>query len=120
MRGHLRYAWHDAALLRQREPLSAVDAQYVSLKSADRTKPLAKAGIDVSALLELDPARRAELRAQKKPNLADAVFQRVDSMRNGAFEVRPLDCGFCDLKPACRLVALPTDPDENGGEVPRA
>ena len=109
-----------AALLRQREPLSAVDAQYVSLKSADRTKPLAKAGIDVSALLELDPARRAELRAQKKPNLADAVFQRVDSMRNGAFEVRPLDCGFCDLKPACRLVALPTDPDENGGEVPRA
>ena len=35
-------------------------------------------------------------------------------------EVRPLDCDYCDLKPACRLVALPTDPDENGGEVPRA
>ena len=63
---------------------------------------------------------RAELRAQKKPNLADAVFERVEAMRSGRFEVRPLDCAWCDLKPACRLVALPTDPDENGGEVPRA
>ena len=41
-------------------------------------------------------------------------------MRDGLLEVRPLDCDYCDLKPACRLVALPTDPDENGGEVPRA
>jgi RecB family exonuclease len=109
-----------AALLRQREPQARVDAQYVSLKSARRTPTLAEAKVDLPALLELDPARRAELRAQKKPNLADAVFQRVEAMRRGMFEVRPLDCAWCDLKPACRLVALPTDPDENGGEVPRA
>jgi RecB family exonuclease len=109
-----------AALLRQREPAAQVDAQYVSLKSARRTPTLAEAKIDLPALLELDPARRTELRAQKKPNLADAVFERVEAMRRGLFEVRPLDCAWCDLKPACRLVALPTDPDENGGEVPRA
>ncbi len=106
-----------AALLRQREPLATVDAQYVSIRSARRTDTLAKAKVDVEALLELDPARRAAL---NKPNLANAVFERVGKMRGGFFEVRPLDCSFCDLKPVCRLVALPTDPDENGGEVPRA
>ena len=106
-----------AALLRQREPLSAVDAQYVSIRSARRTDTLARAKVDVEALLELDPAGRAAL---DKPNLANAVFERVGRMRGGSFEVRPLDCSFCDLKPVCRLVALPTDPDENGGEAPRA
>jgi hypothetical protein len=106
-----------AALLRQREPQARVDAQYVSLRSARRTPTLAEANFDVEALLELDPTRRATL---DKPNLANAVFERVGKMRAGLFEVRPLDCDFCDLKPACRLVALPTDPEENGGEVPRA
>jgi hypothetical protein len=78
-------------------------------------------GIDVDALLELDPARRAGLRARTPapPNLADAVVERAGKMRAGFFEVRPLTCDYCQLKPACRLVALPTDPDENGGEVPR-
>ncbi len=33
-------------------------------------------------------------------------------MRRGHFEVRPLSCDYCDLKPLCRLVALPTDPEE--------
>jgi RecB family exonuclease len=106
-----------AALLRQREPKERVDAQYISLRSARRTPTLAEAKFDVDALLELDPARRAAIAA---PNLANAVFERVGKMRAGIFEVRPLDCDFCDLKPACRLVALPTDPEENGGEVPRA
>ena len=106
-----------AALLRQREPLATVDAQYVSIRSARRTDTLARAKVDVDALLELDPSRRASL---DKPNLANAVFAQVGKMRGGSFEVRPLDCSFCDLKPVCRLVALPTDPDENGGEVPRA
>jgi hypothetical protein len=109
-----------AALLRQREPLQRVDAQYLSLKNAKRTPTLLESKIDLDALLELDPVRRAALRAQQKPNLADAVFERVQKMRDGSFEVRPLDCKYCDLKPACRLVALPTDPEENGGEVPRA
>lgn len=107
-----------AALLRQREPLAQVDAQYVSLKSARRTPTLAAARHDVDSLLELDPERRAQL--QGRPNLANAVMERVQQMRDGAFEVRPLDCAFCDLKPACRLLALPTDPEENGGEVSRA
>jgi hypothetical protein len=40
-------------------------------------------------------------------------------MRSGLFPVSPLTCDYCELKPACRLVALPTDPEENGGEVPR-
>ena len=109
-----------AALLRQREPGAPVDAQYVSLKHARRTPTLGESEVDLDALLELHPARRALLRAAGKPNLASAVIERVEKMRGGAFEVRPLDCNFCDLKPACRLVSLPIDPEENGGEVSRA
>jgi ATP-dependent helicase/DNAse subunit B len=112
-----------AAVLKAREPEARVDAQYFSLRSAERTPPLRKSrdGIDVDALLELDPARRAGLRARTPapPNLADAVVERAGKMRAGFFEVRPLTCDYCPLKPACRLVALPTDPDENGGEVSR-
>lgn len=110
-----------AALLRQRHPGAKVDALYLSLKDAERTWPLSKS-IDLDALLETDPSRRAGLRQKvpPPPNFADAVFERVDRMRSGLFPVKPLSCEFCDLKPACRLVALPTDPDENGGEVPRA
>ena len=110
-----------AALLRQRHPGAAVDALYLSLKDARRTAPLSKA-FDLDALLETAPARRDELRqrAAPPPNFADAVFDRVDRMRRGLFPVKPVSCDFCDLKPACRLVALPTDPDENGGEAPRA
>ena len=109
-----------AALLRQREPSVSPDALYLSMKDAARTKTLAQS-IDVAALLEMEPAARAHLRAKAPapPNLADAIFERVDRMRSGAFPVRPLDCDYCDLKPVCRLVALPTDPDENGGELVR-
>jgi len=51
--------------------------------------------------------------------LLEAVQDRVARMRAGQFAARPLTCDYCELKPACRLVALPTDPEENGGEVPR-
>jgi hypothetical protein len=73
-------------------------------------------------LLELDPARRAALRTRSPApkNLADEVFALVRRMRAGTFEVRPSSCDWCQLGSACRLVALPTDPDENGGEVTRA
>jgi len=104
-----------AAVLRQRQPLARVDAQYVSMKDAERSPTLRKTKLDVDALLELDPAKREA----GKPNLANAVHAQAALMRSGRFEVRPLSCDFCDLKPACRLVALPTDPDENGGEVSR-
>jgi len=97
-----------AAAVRQREPGARVDAAYLSLQSGERTSTLRKAagrgGVDVDALLERELPR--------------AVLERVGQMRRGFFEVRPLSCDFCDLKPVCRLVALPTDPDENGGEVP--
>ena len=105
-----------AALLRQREPLAQVDAQYVSMKDAARSLTLRKAAkVDLDALLELDPAKRDA----SKPNLANAVHAQAALMQGGRFEVRPLSCDFCDLKPACRLVALPTDPEENGYEVSR-
>jgi RecB family exonuclease len=112
------------ALVRQQEPRSAVDALYVSVRDADRTATLgeksAGAG-DLDTLLDMDPARRARLRADPGPplNLADEVWTRVRAMRSGLFPVSPLSCDYCELKPACRLVALPTDPEENGGEVPR-
>ncbi len=92
-----------AAMLRQREPSARVDAAYLSLKDARRTKTLRENGVDLDAL-----------------PLAGAVQARVEKMRAGRFPVRPLSCDYCQLKPLCRLVALPTDPDENGGEVPRA
>ena len=111
-----------AAVLRQRGE-AHVDASYVSLGVAKRSDRLSKfAGGSLDALLELDPARRAALRAQvpPPPNLADKVFEKVREMRAGTFEVRPTSCEFCELRPACRLVALPTDPDENAGEQSRA
>src|SRR6267378_3915236 len=92
-----------AELLRQREPSARVDAAYLSLKDAQLTRTLRENGVDPDAL-----------------PLAQGVQERVARMRAGRFEVRPLTCDYCDLKPVCRLVALPTDPDENGGEVPRA
>jgi len=65
----------------------------------------------------MDPARRAGLRQLPDPplNLADEVWARVGKMRQGLFPVQPLTCDFCELKPACRIVALPPDPEENGG-----
>ena len=98
---------------------ASVDAQYLSIRDAARTATLGEVSkVDLDALLELDPAAR--LAAAGKPNLAEAVHAQAALMRAGRFEVRPLTCEFCDLKPVCRLVALPTDPEENGGEVSRA
>ncbi len=109
-----------AALLRQREPASNVDAAYISLRDAERSATLRDAtakAVDFGALLEMDPTRRAELRRRPGPplNLADEVWARVGKMRQGLFPVQPLSCDFCELKPACRIVALPPDPEENGG-----
>jgi hypothetical protein len=109
-----------AALVRQREPATEVDAMYVSLRDAERSGTLRDAtakALDFGALLEMDPARRAELRRLPgpPPNLADEVWARVGKMRRGLFPVHPLSCDFCELKPACRIVALPVDPEENGG-----
>ena len=84
-----------AAMLRQHEPSARVDAVYLSLKDARRTKTLRENGVDLDAL-----------------PLAGAVQDRVEKMRAGRFPVRPLSCDYCQLKPLCRLVALPTDPDE--------
>ena len=114
-----------AALIRQREPGSDVDALYVSLRDAERTSRLRDAtarAIDFGALLEMDPVRRAELRRSPGPplNLADAVWARVGRMRQGLFPVQPLSCDFCELKPACRIVALPPDPEENRGAAAAA
>ena len=114
-----------AALLQQREPGRRIDAGYISLKEAKRTRRLrgmlGDDGIELDALLEMDPARRALLRAQEPvpPNLADDVHARISRMRSGRFRVLSLNCDYCDLKTCCRVVALPTDPEENGGEVPR-
>ena len=114
-----------AALLRQREPRNAIDAVYVSLRDAERSKTLRAATgqvVDFDALLEMDPTRRAELRNVAAPplNLADQVWGRVAKMREGFFTIQPLSCDFCELKPACRIVALPPDPEENGSAAASA
>ena len=111
-----------AAMLRQREPSTDVDAAYISLRDAERSSKLGDAiasAVDFGALLEMDPLRRAALRRLPGPplNLADQVWSRVDKMRRGLFPVQPLSCDFCELKPACRIVALPADPEENGGSA---
>jgi RecB family exonuclease len=92
-----------AEMVRQRFAPARVDAAYVSLRDARRTATLRDNGVDPATL-----------------PLAAAVQERVARMRSGSFAVRPLSCDYCELKPVCRLVALPTDPEENGGEVPRA
>jgi len=109
-------------MLRQREPSKAVDAAYISLRDAERSSRLGDAlagSIDFGALLEMDPVRRASLRRLPGPplNLADQVWARVGKMRQGLFPVQPLSCDFCELKSACRIVALPADPEENGGSA---
>jgi len=47
------------------------------------------------------------------------VWKAVQKQRGGLFPVDPISCDYCDLQPTCRLVALPTDPEENGSEVRR-
>lgn len=86
------------AEVRQEHPSTRVEAVYLSLRDAQKTKPL--------------PDVQAQLPA--------AVQERAEKMRAGLFVVKPLSCDFCELNPVCRLVALPVDPDENGGEPARA
>ncbi|MFL5399078.1 MAG: PD-(D/E)XK nuclease family protein [Myxococcales bacterium] len=110
------------ALVRQLHPGRAVDAAFVSLRKARRTATMGdKTGVDLDRLLELDPARRARIREEAGPplNLADEVWKAVQKQRGGLFPVDPISCDYCDLQPTCRLVALPTDPEENGSEVRR-
>jgi RecB family exonuclease len=109
-----------AAVLASREAGVPIDAAYISLRDARRTRSLreslAKDAIDLDALLETRPAQRELQRARTPPppNLADAVWQRVGEMRHGALRVAPLTCDYCDLKPVCRIVALPNEDDEAG------
>ena len=106
------------AAIAQQRPGASVDAAYLSVGSAQRTATLRDAMLkkkgDPDALLELDPARRQLLRERvpPPPNLADAVWERVDQMRAGHFPVAPLSCEFCDLTAICRIVALPAEEDE--------
>jgi RecB family exonuclease len=79
-----------AAAVRQQHPDARVAARYLSIRDADVTP-------DFPDVQEALPG---------------AVHEHVARMRAGTFPVKPLNCDHCDLKPACRLVALPTDPDE--------
>jgi ATP-dependent helicase/nuclease subunit B len=109
-----------AAVLAAREPGAPIDAAYISLRDARRTRSLreslGKDAIDLDLLLETRPAQRELQRARTPPppNLADAVWQRVGEMRRGALRIAPLTCDYCDLKPVCRIVALPNEDDEAG------
>jgi RecB family exonuclease len=107
-----------AAAVAQARPAAQVDAAYVSINGAARTRSLRdsarKAGVDPDALLALDPAERRRLRAQTPPplNLADRVWDRVSAMRAGRFPIAPITCEHCDLGAVCRIVALPVEDDE--------
>ena len=106
-----------AAAAQARFPGRPVDGALVSLKDARRGTTLvgraAKAGIDLPGLLALEPSLRAELRLRSPPapNLADSVWKRVRRMRAGTLPADPLDCEHCDLRPVCRVAALPVDED---------
>ena len=79
-----------AAAVRQHFPEARVEARYLSIRDAALTAPFP----DVH------------------DSLAGAVQRHVDAMRAGTFPAKPLTCDFCDLNPACRLVALPVEPEE--------
>ncbi|MBS2026149.1 MAG: PD-(D/E)XK nuclease family protein, partial [Deltaproteobacteria bacterium] len=104
-----------ALALRAKHPDVIVDAALYSLKSAEQTLGLREAAskkkppVDLAAILELDPAARARLR-QSEPevrNVADAAWELASALRAGTMPVQPLGCDWCQLKPVCRIVALP-------------
>ena len=107
-----------AAAVQSRYPGRPVDATLVSLRHAERTRALgeraARGKVDLAALLALDPARRAQLRAEtpRPPNLADAIWERVRRLRQGTLPPQPLDCDHCHLRPVCRVAALPVLEDK--------
>lgn len=60
-------------------------------------------GSNVKELLATDELTRARLERDGKHNLANAVHGLLGKLRTGDFGARPLDCGFCELKPVCRI-----------------
>jgi hypothetical protein len=57
----------------------------------------------VEELLATDELTRARLEREGKPNLANAVFSLLASVRAGDFGARPKDCEYCALKAVCRI-----------------
>jgi len=102
-----------ALAIRQARPGVTVDASYVSVASAARSRGLLASGVDGHALFALDPVERERLRALDPPplNLADRVWERVSAMRAGLFPASPLSCDHCHLGPVCRIVAVPVEED---------
>jgi ATP-dependent helicase/nuclease subunit B len=58
---------------------------------------------ELEDMLATDPAIRARLAEEEKPNLANAVEQLVSSARQGQFAMRPKDCGSCGYRAVCRI-----------------
>jgi ATP-dependent helicase/nuclease subunit B len=58
---------------------------------------------ELEDMLATDPAVRARLAQEEKPNLANAVEQLVTTARKGQFGMRPKDCGSCGFRAVCRI-----------------
>jgi len=104
------YLW----AMRQRRPGTALAGAWVGIKkpkAVQLAEALKERQGDVTTLLEADPARRAELAKEDKPNLPNAVHGLLAKLRRGDFGARPTECRYCELKAVCRISArqLPED-----------
>ena len=81
-------------------------AAWFSLRTGEvihLSEVLEKDELELEELLSTEPAVRAKMAAQEKPNLANAVEALIRTVRTGQFPVRPKDCGSCGYRPVCRI-----------------
>ncbi|MCL2625926.1 MAG: PD-(D/E)XK nuclease family protein [Cystobacterineae bacterium] len=66
-------------------------------------------------ILEQDLATRLALKEKGRPNLLNRIEELLSKVRGGDFAPLPVDCGYCPLKRACRVVKRATLRVEEGG-----
>ena len=89
------------------------NGRLVSIKDAVATPTLRDfATTRLADELALDEAARAAARERGVVSLGDKLWQHVHALRNGEFPVSPVDCQFCPLERACRVVHLSKPEDD--------
>ena len=80
---------------------ASLSATFTLLRSGERLPPWSTAPDD--PFLELDPDRRAAIRAAGGTTLADGIVDAVDRIRSGSLPVASSDCTGCPCGAVCRF-----------------